>query len=269
MRCACGLILVVGLNAGAACTEREGTCAQSDAPVVSVGGPTVDADRDGLDDALEDALARAYLPFLALHPEDACPRSGIVFRARPHPEDAALVSMVYSWLFERDCGSTGHVGDNEAFGATIDPRAPPPAGLVAIVAVGHQATPCERTTTCGVCDGLAACERVDGRVVLFSSRDKHAGSVSRAWGCGAGSCLDTCELPVTAADVPLVNVGEPGAPLVRDLSRDGFITAANGWREETLLGFDPWGDGEFGTAGSVRGDLEDDTFIAPACRCAL
>ena len=262
------LFAVAGL---ASCGDtREAACAAasaaSSAPPVSVGAPTVDADRDGLDDALEGALARAYLPFLAQHPEDECPRSGLVFRARPHPEDARLVAVTYSFVYELDCGLNGHAGDNEGFGIAIDPSVPPPAGLVSMTAVGHQGTACERTTTCGVCDGLPACE-VEGRAVLFASRNKHAGSVSRTWGCGVGSCLDECALPVLPADPPMVNAGEPGAPLLGDLTREGFITAARGWRDASLFHADPWSDDVFGRAGVIGGDLLDEVFVAPACTC--
>src|SRR5688572_3034957 len=116
-----------------------------------ISDPIVDDDLDGLDDALEEALAGDYLPYLANHPEDECLLSGIVFRARPHPDDASLVSIIYSRLYEQDCGITSHVGDNEAFGTTVDPSVAAPEGLVALVAVSHQSTPCQRTTTCGRC----------------------------------------------------------------------------------------------------------------------
>lgn len=226
-----------------------------------------DDDHDGLGDLIEDAAARAYLPFLASHSEDACPLSGIVFRARPHPDDDALLHVVYSRLFETDCGLGGHVGDNEAFGATIDPTRAPPAGLVALRAISHQGTLCERTTTCGSCDDLKPCHTSpDGRAVLFSSKDKHAGAVDLDAGCGLLSCFDSCELGDEPAEVPLLNVGEPDAPLVDDLTAQGFVREEQGWSEPSVLHYDPWSDQEFGTAGVVAGDLIDDAFLTPACR---
>lgn len=226
-----------------------------------------DDDHDGLSDVLEETAARAYLPFLSSHPDDGCLRSGIVYRVRPHPDDPALLHVLYSRLYERDCGLSGHVGDNEAFGATIDPTRAPPAGLVALRAISHQGTLCERTTTCGSCEGLSPCTTApDGRAVLFASKDKHAGAVDLAAGCGLLSCFDSCALSDEAADVPLLHVGEPDAPLVRDLTDEGFVRDDQGWSEASVLHYDPWSDAEFGTAGVVAGDLVDDAFLTPACR---
>src|SRR6185503_13966157 len=126
------------------------------------------------------------------------------FRARPHPDDTALVHVVYTRLYERDCGIGPHPGDNEAFGVTIDPSVAAPRGLVSIVAVSHQNTPCQRTTTCGQCDGLDACDvDGDGRAVLYSSKDKHGGAVDLERGCGVTSCLEQCVMPDASFTVPL------------------------------------------------------------------
>src|SRR5262245_60184716 len=102
----------------------------------------VDNDSDGLDDALEAQLASDYMPFLSLDPGDGCPLSGLVVRVRKHPADATKISIIYSHLYQRDCGLSGHVGDNEAFGIAIDPNLPAPAGILAIKTASHQATLC-------------------------------------------------------------------------------------------------------------------------------
>ncbi|OGQ26038.1 MAG: hypothetical protein A2138_19085 [Deltaproteobacteria bacterium RBG_16_71_12] len=190
-----------------------------------------------------------------------------MFRARPHPDDAALLHVVYSRLYERDCGINGHVGDNEAFGVTIDPRLAPPAGLVAIIAISHEGTPCERVTSCGSCAGMPRCDLIDGRPVLYASRDKHASVVDVGGGCSLGSCFDSCALPERAADLPLQNVGEPAAALVSDLTEQGFIDEAHGWTEPALFHADPWGDVIFGDAGNIAGDLVDADALTPACTC--
>jgi hypothetical protein len=227
----------------------------------------IDVDRDGLDDVLENRVARDYLPFLANHPDDECPLSGIVFRARPHPDDATLINVIYSRLYEKDCGLTAHVGDNEAFGTTVDPSLPAPEGLLAIVAVSHQNTACQRTTTCGRCGDVNACELADdGRPVLFASNGKHAGAVDRERGCGLMSCFDSCEMNEVSASPPMLNAGEPEAPLVNDLTEDGFIDASRGWTAQEVFHYDPWGGAEFGSAGIVADDLVDETFVPPACR---
>jgi hypothetical protein len=230
----------------------------------------VDQDQDGLDDAWEDTLASDYLPFLSLDPADKCPRGGIVYRVRPHPSDPALIHIVYDHLFERDCGLTSHVGDNEAFGVTIDPTIPAPAGLLTLVAIGHQGTLCEKKSTCGSCGGLDACWTAmkTGAVypVVFSSKDKHASYVDKNTCNPILACLDSCTLAATSASVPMVNVGEPGAPLVSDLTDQAFIHAANGWTEQELFHLDPWDTSkDFGGAGNVAGDLVDDAFVPPVC----
>lgn len=260
-----GLALALVLGSSGCRPVADGRCTNRNHSVLF--DAAGDHDGDGLDDAFEDAAARAYLPFLATHPEDTCALSGVVFRARPHPDDAALVHIIYSRLYALDCGLNGHVGDNEAFGVTVDPRLPPPAGLVALVAVAHDDTPCERTTTCGTCAGMPTCELVDGRPVLYASRDKHASVVDIGSACALGSCFDSCALPAQPATLPLVNVGEPDAPLVRDLSVQGFIRAELGWSEPALMQVDPWGAAIFGDAGSIAGDLDDPTLLPPACTC--
>lgn len=232
-------------------------------------GTFVDLDLDGLDDTWESAMAERYLPVLALHPQDGCPLGGIVYRIRPHPmdPDGGLLAVTWTHLYQRDCGLTQHVGDNEAFGGTIDPTRPPETGLTALRAISHQNTICERTTTCGSCSGMTACERADAgeKPMIYASKDKHGGYVSLS-GCGTFTCLDTCAVG-RQTGVPLVNVGEPNVPLTRDLSDGGgFITTANGWTEQSLFHFDPWGAPDFGGAGNVKGDLEDPAFLTPACR---
>lgn len=261
------LLLVVVVVCVAGCRpDVDGTCPANDPRDLVAPSRGADLDDDGLADDLELALVRAHMPFLAHHPEDRCGLALIVFRARPHPDDGALVLVTASQLFAVDCGLNGHDGDNEAFGFTIDPRLAPPAGLTSIVAIAHQSTPCERVTTCGSCPGMPACDRADdGRVVLYSSRDKHAGTVDIGGGCSVGSCLDTCALPLQAADVPLVNAGEPDAPLVNALPAV-LVDVEDGW-PDALIGHDVWGDAPFGSAGVVAEDLEDPAFLTPACTC--
>jgi hypothetical protein len=99
---------------------------------------------------------------------------------------------------------------------------------------------------------------------LYSSLDKHAGAVDVGGACSFGSCLDTCALPVDSADVPLVNAGEPDAPLLDNLD-DSFID--DRW-PAALRAYDPWGGAPFGGAGIVADDLVDPLLATPACTCA-
>jgi hypothetical protein len=255
-------------------TPRAPHAGEGTAPSTSLPGATgVDLDQDGLDDGVEETIATSYLPFLSTHPLDRCPLSGLVYRAHPHPDDASLVSIVYSRLYQADCGIDGiggHPGDDEAFGITVDPSVAAPEGIVAIVAISHQGTVCERDTMCGTCAGLDACDLADidgtGFPVVYSSRDKHGSVVQLNKGCNPlTTCLDRCELASSTTVLPLVNVGEPEHPLVTDLTTQGFINADNGWTDASLYHYDPWGPDAIGTAGVVADDMTDPAFVAPAC----
>lgn len=232
------------------------------------GGPG-DLDGDGLDDAEEERLAYAYLPFLSVDPTDDCALSGVVYRARPHPSDPTRVHFIVDLLFENDCGAGGHVGDDEVFGMTIDPSRPAPEGILAVRAISHQGTACEHISECGSCAGLSGCTTAlrDGLAypVVFYSKNKHGAYMSEPDCDGACFLTNYCALAPASAMPILVNAGEPTAPLTNDLTAAGLVTAANGWTEPSLFDFDPWGASDFGTAGSVRGDLIDDAFLTPAC----
>jgi hypothetical protein len=262
----------------AACSSGSGAMDTVDADASVDAAPDapvkIDRDEDGLDDRDEQRIATDYLPFISLDPSDACPRSGLVARVRPHPADAMKLLVVYSHLFERDCGLSGHVGDNEAFGVAIDPTLPAPAGILAIRTASHQNTPCERVTECTTCSGdpRAQCDVVlDGSAswpVLYASRDKHGQYAAKSKCSLFGTCFDQCTLAAQRARPPVVNVGEPVRPLTNDLTADGFITSANGWSESELMSFDPWdGAKDFGGAGNIAGDLQD-SELEPA-PCAL
>jgi hypothetical protein len=104
----------------------------------AAGNAGVDADGDGLIDAQELAIAQSYYPYYSVSPSDKCPLHGVLFRASPHPADASKIALWYVVLYENDCGAGGHVGDDEVFGALVDPSVPPPAGLLALRAISHQ-----------------------------------------------------------------------------------------------------------------------------------
>lgn len=228
------------------------------------GTPDLDSDGDGISDADELSIAQSYRPFLSISPDDGCPLGGIVYRVRPHPTNADYVHVVYDHLFQNDCPAVGgHVGDNEAFGVTVDPTKPAPEGIVAIIAIGHQGTACEQVSSCGSCGELEPCAtqlHLGAEFpIVYSSTDKHASYVN---GCSIINCLDSCDLADTGADPPMVNVGEPEVPLVQDLTAQGFITPANGWTEAELMDFDPWDTAvDFGGAGNIAGDLVDPAFV--------
>ena len=229
---------------------------------------SVDNDHDGLDDLYEHELATDYLPFISLDPADGCALSGLVARVRKHPADASKILIVYSHLFQRDCGLNGHVGDNEAFGVAIDPALPPPAGILAIRTASHQNTACERITDCTTCanDSRDQCDLSAQWPVLYASKNKHGQYANRSKCSLIGTCFDSCALNPVRASPPVINVGEPDHPLTNDLTAHGFITAANGWTEAALMNYDPWDSTkDFGSAGNVAGDLVDPEFTPALC----
>jgi hypothetical protein len=263
----------------AACSSGEGSVMHEpdaaptpDARVEVDAYTLVDLDDDGLDDRVEQQLAADYVPYLSLDPADGCPLSGLVARVRKHPADPTKILIVYSHLFQRDCGLAGHVGDNEAFGVAIDPLVPPPAGILAIKTASHQGTPCERISECTTCalDGRPHCDvaTYNGAPwpVLYASKDKHGQYATKSKCSLIGTCFDQCTLNPTRSRPPVLNVGEPAAALTHDLTADGFITAQNGWTEAELMNFDPWDPAtDFGGAGNIADDLQDDTFAPAPC----
>lgn len=255
-----------GLDPDASSSTIDTPPVQPDAPAF------VDLDGDGLDDKHELQLATDYLPYLSVDAGDGCPLSGLVARVRPHPKDPTKVLIVYSHLYQNDCGLAGHVGDNEAFGIAIDPNVPAPAGILAIKTASHQGTPCERDSECTTCalDSRTKCDTTmdNGQAwpVLYASKDKHGNYATKAACSAFGTCFDSCSLNPTRDAAPVVNVGEPSFHFTHDLTTEGFITNANGWTEPALMDFDPWNaTQDFGGAGNIAGDLQDTAFEPAPC----
>ncbi|MSP60069.1 MAG: hypothetical protein EXR72_06945 [Myxococcales bacterium] len=270
------LALVSSCGSDGIPASSDGSRASPDGAAIDLATPDlapriVDRDGDGLDDAGELAHAAAYLPYLSLSPRDGCDTMGLLVRVRPHPADPSLLHILYDQLYDRDCGLGGHPGDDEVFALTVDPARAPPSGIVAMKAISHQGTACERVSACGRCPGQTPCATLTKGGVpwpaVWPSRGKHGTYVNRAATCTlAGTCFDTCEDNPAPRAPPLVNAGEPGHPLVHDLTSEGFITDTNGWKSAALFHFDPWGPEKFGGAGVVANDLVDPAFDTPACR---
>jgi hypothetical protein len=236
----------------------------------------VDLDQDGLDDGAELAAARAYLPYLSLSPNESadCKVGGILARITPFPGQPRCLHVIYDYLYNKDCGSIGgiggHPGDDEVFAATIDLDQPPPAGILALRAISHQGTICERTSDCGGIAGRTACQTLPKAGVpwpaVWPSKDKHGNYVNRDSSCAVfATCIDSCDDNPTPMVPEILNAGEPGHPLITDLTTQGFISAANGWTNTQLYDYNPWGNTSFGGAGNVTGDLTDSAFDTPPC----
>ncbi len=227
-----------------------------------------DADQDGIPDDAELALARAYFPYYSIDSRDDCARHGVLFRLSPHPDDPEKIAIWYVVLYEQDCGRLGlgaHLGDDEGVSAVIDPKIAPPEGILALRAISHQNTVLERETNCGSLPGLGACRTADvgGKPfpVVFASANKHGQYVSQLSCNTWPNDLGACSLSRAPDEPPMVNAGEPGHALSKDLTTAGFITTDNGWSEASLLHFDPWSGRKFGRAGNLTEDLVDPAFL--------
>ncbi len=239
--------------------------------------PVVDDDHDGLDDAHELAWAKEYMPFVSLSPSESCGTSGFAVRVSPHPDNPKQLHIHYDFLYDDDCGTAiggigAHSGDAESFALTVDPEQAAPAGILVIKAVSHRGTLCERVSICGQCPGQTACATLEKGgapwPAVWASKSKHGSYVNRGDSCsGFATCGDVCEDSAMPVDRPIVNVGEPDHPLVHDLTDQGFVTQANGWKHAELFHYDPWSTtGTFGGGGNVAHDFVDTAFATPACK---
>lgn len=229
---------------------------------------TKDDDADGVDDDLEREVAGLNLPKLWLADGESCGGPhGVIYRVRRHPLHPERLALTYVVLFDADCGElNGHVGDAETFALTVDLDAQPgAAATVGVESWAHAHTTCASRSSCEADAGTAACGEagstdVPPEIVLWASLDKHALYLSRRT-C-ADNCLDRCSAGQRLTG-PLLDVGEPDHPLVRDLTDQGFVTPANGWNEQ-LLHLDPWGSVQFGGGGRLDTPLLQ--RLAPAGR---
>jgi hypothetical protein len=220
---------------------------------------TKDDDGDGIDDDLEREVATLNFPRVLLAEGESCGAPhGVVYRVRRHPLNPKRLAITYIVLYGNDCGDlTGHVGDAESFAITVDLDAQPgAAATVGVEAWAHAGTACGSTSSCETAAASGACGEPASvtsppEIVIYASRDKHANYLSRST-C-SDNCLDSCS-PGERVWGPLVNVGEPDHPTVRDLTALGFVQSASGWANQ-LLHFDPWGTSELGGGGRLDNPL--------------
>jgi len=210
----------------------------------------IDRDRDGLDDRLEEALAKARFPAIHEYGEaeglreecgDPLPRP-VLFRARPRvvnrAVDPAYVAITYVLLYMEDCGFAGHRGDNEAFTVFLHRAGNGEWQTVSGSAIAHQGTSVERRT---IGNGQA----------MWVTRNKHSNYASFDACDDRDPLLDLCakEGP-SPKGIIFLNVGEPGAPLSNDV---GDLFAA--FRGQPI-----WNHQPFMEAGDITAQL----FITPS-----
>lgn len=227
-----------------------------------------DRDGDWLDDDFEREIAERNFPKVLLQSGEKCGAPhGVIYRVRRHPENPRRIAIVYVVLYGVDCGElNGHLGDAETFAITVDlDTQPGAAATVGVAAWAHAGTLCASTSTCETAPATRECaQSVDGgaptEVTIYASRNKHASYLTTST-CG-NNCFDQCNDGERIVG-PLLNVGQPGQPLVTDLTAQGFVQQADGWNSQ-LLHFNPWGTTEFSGGGRLDKPLSD--LLAPPGR---
>lgn len=182
--------------------------------------PDADLDRDSLPDRLEQQLLDRFAPTFLVSAADCDARparftpataralplaqDGTIYgQAFPHPSGA--IELHYYHLWAHDCGRLAHPLDAEHVSALI---ARDGTRALYWTASAHQST---------VCDAAQGA-RAEALAALFAgptvwiSDGKHA-SYFNVTACAAGCGSDHCDRMVALPRRPIVNLGEPGAPL--------------------------------------------------------
>jgi hypothetical protein len=191
-----------------------------------------DLDRDGLADPFEQALLERFLPTFVLSAGECDGRPAAMVPGTPDPRvlvrDGTIyghvmrrgaatrhrveIEIQYFHLWSRDCGRPSHQLDAEHV-STLVYAAAADAALDAWqaeywYAAAHEGTVCDASSGAPA----AALRAASGGPFVYVSRGKHASYLLRGqckWGCGSDLCDPGDPLP----RAPVVNLGEPGAPL--------------------------------------------------------
>ncbi|MCW5965313.1 MAG: hypothetical protein KIT83_14860 [Bryobacterales bacterium] len=245
------LVLLFALG-GWSQTPPAGVNSQTDA------NGAVDADGDGLPDALEQALLERFLPRFHISAID-CDQLPATFAPnettpRPLARDGRIygqafpvngmsasprIELHFYHLWGRDCGRFSHPLDVEHVAVLLERQVlrsgdlPPaealtrPAHTSAIwewralywFAAGHQNTVCDVSHAARAETLVAEWMGPD----VWISRNKHASYLARER-CRLGCGGDTCPQMIPLPQVGVVNVGEPGRPM------NGAVwTASDAW----------------------------------------
>ncbi len=188
-----------------------------------------DLDRDGLNDAFEQALLERFRPTFMLSASecDVMPsefqagkkdpvkpeRNGTIYGRVFPTATGGSIEIHYYHLWARDCGFGQHPLDIEHVAVLVE--APAPVSFAGEYkakywfASGHQGTVCDAANGARASD-IAA---VTSGGTVWISRGKHASFLSQdacnRLGCGG----DSCEIMSAMPPGKLINIGEAGAPM--------------------------------------------------------
>jgi hypothetical protein len=193
---------------------------------------SIDSDRDGMSDSLEQALLVQFRPTFMIGRQDCSDRPaefapgvrtprvgeedgtiyGQVFPGRASTPERPSAEIHFYHLWRRDCGGHGHPLDAEHVAVLVQESSSELASAqwkaLYWYAAAHEDTVCDvsqiaRASTLGP----------DNRgVTVWISPGKHASYFSRSLcrgGCGADRCEEMVSLPAGK----LINVGEIGHPM--------------------------------------------------------
>ncbi len=191
-----------------------------------------DNDRDGIDDALENALLQRFRPAFLVHAADcdglpaefAAGRSeptpvagngtiyGQVFLRGQHQDGSTLLELHFYHLWARDCGRRGHPLDLEHVSVLVSAASlAAPAGEWKArywYAAAHEDTVCDVSSW----SSAAAIGGESAGPTVWISLGKHA-SYLRPEACGGGCGHDRCAPTMALPPRDVVNLGEAGAAL--------------------------------------------------------
>jgi hypothetical protein len=235
-----------------------------------------DGDGDGLDDALEDAVAAHFFPYVwfdsgenggCTDPATDTNPGTAVARVRPHPADASKIAVSYAILYRRDCGDWwggSHNGDVEPFTLTLAPNGACQYGFGAhaLKTIAHEGTAFEHVDQSmlgNACDWGRLAGGSPQVARIYSAENKH-GNYASLGSCEDGAAgNDHCSESFTR-DYTVVNAGEDHARRVDELSGHQF-PGEFAWTAQPFSGSLGSGGGD---AGLVRDKLLNDGLLPPA-----
>lgn len=191
---------------------------------------SLDSDRDGLSDALEQSLLQHFAPAFHTDPQDCSAKPAFFLPGLPNPvasdEDGTiyaqatpralpgvagpLVELRYFHLWKTDCGRMSHPLDAEHVSVLVQAQPDEAFAWRALYwyAAAHEDTVCDasqvaRASTLGAENSGAE---------IWISYGKHASFLHRELcrrGCGGDRCTSMQPLAVTR----IINLGEPSSPM--------------------------------------------------------
>lgn len=198
-----------------------------------------DVDGDGLDDALEDALASRFFPHVwfdsgensgCTDPATSTNPGTALARVRRHPQDATKIAILYVVLYRRDCGDFlgfgSHHGDVEPFSVTLSPNSSCSHGYGAfsLKTVAHEGTWFEHTDQRLLGNSCTWGRLAGGSPTvarIYSSENKH-GNYASDESCDAGAAgFDNCSESFRH-NFNVFNVGEDSRRRIDELSAYQF-----------------------------------------------